>query len=43
MTSWVESVISFYAYVSVFAITWALARKVFYAIMGAVTNGEINF
>ena len=43
MNNWVETVIYLYGSIAVYSLTWALARKALYAIIGAVSDGEIDF
>lgn len=43
MVDWVKTVISLYGTIAVYSLTWALARKALYSIIGAVSDGEIDF
>ena len=43
MNDWVQTCITFYGVIAVYSLTWALARKVLYSIIGAVSDGEVDF
>lgn len=43
MDNWVQTVCVLYKSVAIYAITWALARKVICSIIGAVTDGDLRF
>lgn len=43
MSDWVQTCIAFNVVIATYSLTWALARKVLYSIIGAVSDGEVDF